>query len=67
MILGGILIALGCLGLLYQGVTFWTRKKIVDAGPLQVDAVTPKTVWIPPAISLALIFLGIVALLVGGG
>lgn len=63
MILGVILIALGCLGLVYQGITFWTRKKVVDAGPLQVDATTPTTVWIPPALSAVLIALGIVALL----
>ena len=63
MILGLILIALGCLSLVYQGITVWTRKKVIDAGPLQVDASTPTTVWIPPAVSAVLIGLGVVALL----
>jgi len=63
-VLGLILIVLGCLSLIYQGFTVWTRKKVIDAGPLQVDASTPTTVWIPPTISAVLIGAGIVALLI---
>ena len=62
-VLGLVLIVLGVLGLVYQGITVWTRKKVVDAGPLQVDAATPTTVWIPPTVAGALIVLGVVTLL----
>lgn len=64
-ILGIVLIVLGALGLLYQGVTVWRRKRVVDAGPLQVDATTPTTVWFPPAVAVALVAIGIVALILG--
>jgi len=64
-ILGLVLIVLGVLGLVYQGFTVWTRKKVVDAGPLQVDAATPTTVWVPPALALGAVVLGVVALLLG--
>ena len=50
-IIGIILIALGTLGLIYQGFTYVTREKVVDAGPIQVTADREKTVWVPPLVS----------------
>lgn len=64
-VLGIVLIVLGVLGLVYQGVTVWRRKRVVDAGPLQVDASTPTTVWVPPAVAIGLIVVGLVALILG--
>lgn len=63
-ILGILLVGLGVLGLFYQGVTFWTRKKIIDAGPIQIDGTTPSTVWIPPAVSIGMLVTGAVLLLI---
>ena len=64
-ILGIVLILLGTAGLFYQGITFWTRKNIVDAGPIQIDGTSPTTVWIPPVVSVGLLVLGIILLLLG--
>jgi uncharacterized membrane protein YidH (DUF202 family) len=64
-ILGIVLIVLGFLGLVYQGVTVWRRTRVVDAGPLKVDASTPTTVWVPSTVAVALIVIGIVALILG--
>jgi len=48
MILGIVLIILGAIGLVVQGVTYTTREKVVDVpGIIQVSAETQKTVPIP--------------------
>ena len=36
--LGIVLIVVGVLALAYQGFTYTTREKIVDAGPIQISA-----------------------------
>ncbi len=43
-----ILIAAGILALAYQGITYTTREKVVDLGPLKVTAQKEKTIPLPP-------------------
>ena len=64
-IIGIILIALGVIGLLYRGFTVWTSKKVIDAGPISIDANTPTTIWIPPTIASIMLGLGIAAVILG--
>ena len=47
MLIGLILIVLGVVGLVYQGVTYTTREKVVDLPGLQVTAEKQKTIPIP--------------------
>ncbi len=47
MILGIVLIILGAVGLVVQGVTYTTREKVVDVAGIQISAETQKTVPIP--------------------
>jgi hypothetical protein len=62
-ILGVLLVVLGLLGLLYGGIT-WTRKdKVVDAGPIEITADKHERVSIPPIAGGLLVVAG-VALLV---
>ncbi len=62
-ILGVLLVVLGLLGLLYGGIT-WTRKdKVVDAGPIEITADKHERVAIPPIAGGLLVVAG-VALLV---
>ena len=57
-----LLIVLGVLVLGYQGFTYVTHEKVVDAGPVQVTAEREKTVWIPPVVGLAAVVAGAVML-----
>lgn len=57
-----ILIALGVLAFAYQGFTFVTREKVVDAGPIQVSADRERTVWIPPLVAGTAVVAGAVML-----
>jgi hypothetical protein len=61
-----VLIVLGILALGYQGFTYITHEKIVDAGPVQVTAEREKTVWIPPIVGGAALVAGVVMLGLSG-
>ena len=60
-----ILIALGIVALAYQGITYTTREKVVDLGPIQVTAEKTKTIPLPPVLGAIALVGGIVLLVVG--
>ena len=47
MVIGIVLIVLGVVGLVFQGITYTTREKVVDLPGLQVTAEKQKTIPIP--------------------
>ena len=65
-IVGMILIVAGILALVYQGITYTSRKKVIDIGPLQATAKTDKTIPLPPIVGGVVLIAG-VALLIAGG
>jgi hypothetical protein len=65
MIVAILLLALGVAGLGYQGITYTTRERVVDAGPIHIDAEKQHTIPIMP-IAAALLVAGGVALLIMG-
>jgi uncharacterized membrane protein HdeD (DUF308 family) len=64
-ILGILLLVLGFVALLYTGVTYTKREKVVDLGPIQVDKETRHTIPLPPIIG-ALALVGGIALIMSG-
>jgi len=64
--IGVVLIVLGALALVYQGITYSTRETVVDIGPLHATADRQKTLTLPPALGMASVAGGIVLLLVAG-
>ena len=56
--IGLALVVLGIIALVYQGITYTTREKVVDIGPIQATKKEHKTIPLPPV-------LGVIAL-VGG-
>ena len=61
-----VLIVLGALALGYQGFTYVSREKVVDAGPIQISADRERTVWIPPIVGGAAVVAGLALLLTAG-
>jgi uncharacterized membrane protein HdeD (DUF308 family) len=59
-IVGVILIILGIVALAYQGITYTTKDKVVDLGPLKVEAQREKTIPLPPVLGAAALIGGIV-------
>ena len=64
-IVGGVLLVLGLLALVYQGITYTSRDTVVDIGPLHATADREKTLPLSPVLGLATVAAG-VALLVAG-
>ena len=62
---GIILIVIGIVALAYQGITYTTREKVVDIGPIQVTADKTKTLPLPPILGGIALVGGIVLLVIG--
>ena len=60
-----VLIAIGILALVYQGITYTTQEKVVDFGPIQMTAEKQKTFPLPPVVGIATLVGGIVLLVLG--
>jgi hypothetical protein len=65
IIIAIILIALGIAAFAYQGITYTTREKVVDIGPIQMTADKTKTIPLPPIVGAIALVGGIVLLVVG--
>ncbi len=65
-LLGIILIVIGIVAFAYQGITYTTREKVVDLGPLQVTAEKTKTLPLPSIVGGIALVGGIVLLVMGG-
>jgi hypothetical protein len=61
--LGIVLIVLGAVALAYQGITYTTKEKVVDLGPLKVEAEKEKTIPLPPILGGVAIVVGLVLLI----
>jgi hypothetical protein len=65
IIIAIILIALGIGALAYQGITYTTREKVVDLGPIQVTSERTRTIPLAPIVGAIAIVGGIVLLVMG--
>ena len=64
-IIGILLIVLGVLALAYQGITYTTREKVIDLGPIKATKETEKTIPRPPILGGAALAGGVVLLIAG--
>ena len=59
-----ILTVPGIIALAYQGITYTTSEKVVDLGPLKVEAKREKTLPLPPLVGAAAVIGGVILLAV---
>lgn len=64
-ILGIALIMLGIVAFAYQGITYTTREKVIDLGPLQATVDKKQTIPLPPLVGGLALAGGIALLIVG--
>lgn len=64
-LIGVGLIVLGVLALAYQGITYTTREKVVDLGPLKITADKEKSIPLPPILGALALAGGVVLVVVG--
>jgi len=61
------LIAIGLIALAYQGISYTSRDKVVDLGPLHVTAERSHTLPLPPIVGAIALAGGLALLFMNGG
>ena len=64
-IIGIILIVLGIVALVFGGISYTKKEKVIDLGPIEATAEEKKTIPLPPILGAISLVGGIVLLLVG--
>jgi drug/metabolite transporter (DMT)-like permease len=64
-LLGIILIVAGIAIFAYQGITYTSREKVVDLGPVEVTAERSKTLPLSPIVGALALAGGVVLLVMG--
>jgi uncharacterized membrane protein len=64
-LVGIALIVLGIVAFAYQGISYTSREKVIDIGPLQASVDTKKTISLPPIFGGLVLVGGIVLVVVG--
>jgi hypothetical protein len=62
---GIALIVVAVIAFAYQGISYTTREKVVDLGPLQMTAERTRTLPLPPIVGAVALIGGIVLLVMG--
>jgi uncharacterized membrane protein len=62
---GILLIVLGVVSLAYQGITYKSREKVLDLGPLKATVEKDKTVPLPPILGGLALAGGVVLVIAG--
>jgi hypothetical protein len=65
MLVAIILIVIGIVAFAYQGITYTTREKVVDLGPIHMTAEKTRTFPLPPVVGAVALVGGIVLLVAG--
>jgi hypothetical protein len=65
MVIGVLLIVFGIAALMFQGITYYTTERVVDAGPFKVDVQKPHTIVLHPIVGIVSVIGGIVMLVAG--
>jgi hypothetical protein len=64
-LVGVLLIAIGLVALVYQGISYTSRETLIDIGPLHATADRQKTLTLPPVLGIAAVAGGVVLLIAG--
>jgi uncharacterized membrane protein len=64
-LVGIALIVLGIVAFAYQGISYTSREKVIDVGPLQASVDTKKTIPLSPLLGGLMLVGGIVLVVVG--
>jgi hypothetical protein len=64
-LVGIVLIVIGVLAFAYQGISYTTRERVADIGPVEVTRETKKTIPLPPLLGGLALAGGLVLVVVG--
>ena len=60
-----LLIVFGLVALVYQGITYTRREKVIDLGPIQATAERERTVPLPPIVGIVAVAAGVALVATG--
>ena len=58
--LGAILIVLGIVALVWGGITYTKREKVIDVGPIEASVDERKTIPLPPVAGVVAVIAGVI-------
>jgi uncharacterized membrane protein HdeD (DUF308 family) len=58
--LGAILIVLGIVSLVWGGISYTKREKVIDVGPIEASVDEHKRVPLPPVLGVVAVLAGVV-------
>jgi hypothetical protein len=65
VVIGVLLVLFGIAALAFQGVTYFTTERAVDAGPFHVDVQRPHTIVFNPIVGIVAAGAGVVMIVAG--
>lgn len=65
-VVGVVLVVLGLVALVYQGITYTSRETVIDIGPLHATADRQKTLPLSPVVGVAALAGGVALIFAGG-
>jgi hypothetical protein len=65
LLTGIVLIIVGAIALGYQGITYTTREKVLQVGPIEATKKTEKTIPLSPVLGGAVLGAGILLVSLG--
>ncbi len=65
VVAGIVLVIIGVIALTYQGITYTTREKVVQLGPIEATKKTEKTIPLPPLLGGIALAAGVVLIIAG--
>jgi hypothetical protein len=65
VLIGTLLIALGVIALVYQGITYTRNKTVVDIGPVKAQVEEKRTIPLPPVLGVISLAGGILLVVTG--
>jgi hypothetical protein len=64
-VVGVVLIVLGLVALVYQGINYTSRETVIDIGPVRATADRQRTLPLPPVLGVVGVAGGVVLLMAG--
>ena len=65
LFLGVAFIVIGVIVLIYHGIPYTTREKVLQIGPIEATQEVKKTIPLPPVLGGSLLVAGIVLVIIG--
>jgi uncharacterized membrane protein HdeD (DUF308 family) len=67
MVIGVLLVIVGIIALAVPSITFFTTKRVADAGFFKIDVQRPHTILLNPIVGIAALVAGLVLVVAGRG